>query len=104
MNFLNEVLAFCHRENIPIVLVKMPLDEDNLALLPEGVYDRYNKDVDQMGAKYNCTVLNFQDSRYFTSASFEDTVHLNAQGASTFRDLLLQRLSLIASSNRQLLQ
>ncbi len=80
LSYLDKFLALAAEHKIPVVLVDMPLTQENLAILPERVKLRYQKRVKELATKYNAKLVTPSERHNFPSDDFEDSVHLNAQG------------------------
>lgn len=91
LGYLDKFLALATEHNIPVVLVEMPLTQENLALLPDGVKNRYAKKVQELATRYNAKIITPADRLTFSREDFEDSVHLNTQGGlKVFADVAEQ--------------
>ena len=81
--FLKALLALGQKRGIQIVLVNMPLTQENIELMPEGLYKRYLTSIADLAIQYQCQLIDLQKDGYRDS-DFYDTVHLNAQGGRRF--------------------
>jgi hypothetical protein len=92
VGYCERLLGFCRRNDIKVVLVRMPISERNKAIMPDGFYDIYRSAVDRLATKYGATVIDADDSFRLTESDYADSVHLNGKGAPTFSQALLSRL------------
>lgn len=73
------LLAHCRSHNINLIVVEMPLTEQNLALMPPGFYRQYADAVRMACLKFGTSLLDLQREPHPT-AWFFDSVHLNRLG------------------------
>jgi hypothetical protein len=92
LSFLERLLALSERENIRVVLVNMPLTEDNINLMPPGFYQNYLNKVTALTTSHKALLLNLNDPKIFPQKYFTDSVHLNARGGEHFFQVLADRL------------
>jgi hypothetical protein len=84
--FLGKLLDYCRSSDIPVLIVNMPLTEQNLALMPEGYYNRYLAMLERTAREKCCPFLNLNDRSTFTRADFYDTSHMNSAGGKKLLD------------------
>ena len=82
--FLQDLLTTCHDRQIDVLLVNMPLTDDNRKLMPPGLYKSYLDNL-QTVAKTNSVPLLDLSKEQFPDQCFYDTVHLNEAGAKLFQ-------------------
>ncbi len=87
--FLDKLLAHLENIGVPVILVKMPLKNEHVAIMPKELLESYTKDVDRLATKYGASVLDFNTSD-FKDSNYGDVAHLNATGARIFQDLLVK--------------
>jgi hypothetical protein len=87
--FLDKLLAHLESIGVPVILVKMPLKNEHVAIMPKELLESYTKDVDRLATKYGASVLDFNTSD-FKDSNYGDVAHLNATGARIFQDLLVK--------------
>ncbi|CAN5258202.1 hypothetical protein BH11CYA1_BH11CYA1_01690 [soil metagenome] len=92
LSFLERLLALSEKENIRIVLVNMPLTEDNVNLMPPGFYQNYLDKVTALSTTHKALLLNLNDPKIFPQKYFTDSVHLNSRGGEHFFQVLADRL------------
>jgi hypothetical protein len=99
VNFLDCLLKVTTQRNMKVILVNMPLTQDNLALMPKGLYSNYLRSVEAMATRYKLTLIDCQQDPYYkTPQVFYDTVHLNGIGGLH----LVQSLSDAIAANQRL--
>jgi hypothetical protein len=91
--FLVELVKAATANNIKVVLVNMPLTQDNLAAMPKELYPRFSNYVQDTANRYGCKLINMQANNTFSDNEFYDTVHLNAKGGEHFLKILTQELT-----------
>jgi hypothetical protein len=89
MYFLRKLAEYCHRERIELVVVNMPITDQNVQILPPGVYKNYVSSLVEFAWNHNVVFYDLCDFNKYTKDDFHDTVHLNAFGARKFFDCLL---------------
>ncbi|MBI4532607.1 MAG: DUF1574 family protein [Candidatus Melainabacteria bacterium] len=87
--FLRNLLELANSRGIHIVLVNMPLTQENISLMPANLYDCYIQTLTNLADSYKCHLLDLQSNAHFQHEHFYDTVHLNAAGG----DKLIATLS-----------
>lgn len=92
LSFLDAIVEHCSRQEIALVLLKMPLREKDIAIMPDGLLERYNRDVDLVAKKYGACVVDMNREHKFDDGDFADLVHLSPAGAEIFRRQLVQAL------------
>jgi len=105
--FLDKLANFCKQEGINLVLVNMPLTQDNVALMPPNLYASYLASLDQAATKYGARVVDLNQPQTFDKSCFADSVHLNGHGGKVFFEQLSDRLwqgSMIAVSKKSVIK
>lgn len=93
LDYFERFLRFTTEQHISVVLVNMPLTQDNLKLLPAGAYDGYLNSVQALATKYGAQMLDFDKPGLFASTEFADTVHLNGLGGKRFFEMISEQLA-----------
>ncbi len=83
-----QMLQILGKNDIQIVLVKLPLSKTNLDLLPSEYKDRFDFRLEQSATNYQVKLLDLQNDSRFDAADFIDSVHLNAKGSLKVWDIL----------------
>jgi hypothetical protein len=87
--FFERTLAYCHDNQIEMLLVNMPITQHNVAAMPPGMYQRYLSDVTTAAHKYGVQFVDLNDPTVFQQSDFVDTVHMSGFGALKFWRLLM---------------
>lgn len=77
--FLNLLIAKLRERNIRLIVVNMPLPQQNLALLPIGLYREFRNTLKQTVADAQCSFIDLSQGQ-FEESDFIDEVHLGAAG------------------------
>jgi hypothetical protein len=93
LGYLQGLLQICKNRHIQLILVNMPLTQDNLNLMPQGFYQSYLNTVSDIATKYGGNVLDLNDTKIFPKEDFADSAHLNGQGGMHFFEVLSDRLA-----------
>lgn len=93
IGFLQKLLKYCKDEGINVVLVNMPLTQDNVDLMPANFYNNYKVSVGNLATTYGAKVVDLQDTKTFPKALFSDSVHLNGIGGERFFEVLADKIS-----------
>ena len=86
--YLDYLLGFAEEKGVKVILVNMPLREDNLTAMMPNYYELYKSDIAKHAAKYHAQVVDLFDSKTFTDNDFIDTVHLTGHGSIKLVDKL----------------
>lgn len=96
INYLNQILATCSDKSIPVMLLAMPLTNENLQLLHPSSKAQIDKGLHDLCSKYHIDLVDMNEQTKFAYDShlFSDSVHLNREGCekfiADFADLLSQ--------------
>lgn len=93
VSYLERLLELGRERGIKVILVNMPLTEDNVALMPPGLYSRYMETLNTMCTKYSAQMLDLNEPRDFPKEYFEDSVHLNSKGGARFFEVLAEKIA-----------
>lgn len=91
--YLEKLMDFCQKQGIKLLMVNMPLTDDNIALMPPGTYDLYKRTVSGLAAKYNERFIDLQDSKRFPKRLYCDTAHMSGYGGVIFFNSLADKLT-----------
>jgi hypothetical protein len=86
MQALNQVLELGRKNDIPVLLVNMPVSQDSIDLLPPGFYDRYVQRIEAACNNRKASFLNLQQDNSYNRSCFHDIVHLNEIGGNKLCD------------------
>ena len=82
--FLRRLAYYCRKEKIELVLVNMPITQQNISLLNPTVYLQYVQAIKAFGYDNNVAVLDLCNWSQYVPGDFHDSVHLNAFGGKKF--------------------
>jgi hypothetical protein len=99
----DELLDLAIAKQIPVLITAMPVSGPNRGLIEKQFLDDYKDYLIKLSSsKYadrKVQLLNLFDSSTFTDSDFEDSAHLNANGADKFFDATTQSLSQLSDSH-----
>lgn len=87
--FLQRIISLCKEEKIKLVMVQMPITQDNVQILKPAVYAKYKADLTAACADNNIPFLDLCQFQQYTREDYRDTVHLNGFGGKKFVDNLV---------------
>ncbi|MGD9684325.1 MAG: hypothetical protein AB7W16_24440 [Candidatus Obscuribacterales bacterium] len=94
MHFLDELAAYTRANDIALVVVNMPITKDNLALLKDQHYRKYQAALSAFAASSGSTYFDLNDhDKFYKEEHFHDGVHMNARGGLKFVDELVALLA-----------
>lgn len=76
--------ALCAERQIKLCVVAMPLTDDNIKLMPPGLYQQYISFVKEATKEAAVPFLDLQSAKSYDESNFYDTVHLNSKGGEKF--------------------
>ncbi len=87
--FLDRIVDTCKKENIELILVQMPIRQENVQILKPALYDKYKGDLARVCADKKITLLDLCKFDQYSKDDYRDTVHLNGFGGKKFVDNLV---------------
>jgi hypothetical protein len=93
VSFLKELIAYCHKERIELVLVNMPITLQNATLLKPGGYMGYLKHMYEIAFQMGVPFYDLSDFVAYKRSYFRDTVHMNGFGGKKFVDDLVEAVA-----------
>lgn len=93
VQYMERFLGLCKREGIQVILVNMPLLEQNVNLMPQGSYDLYKSTVQKLATQYDASFIDLHDPNTFKQEMYCDTAHMNGVGGMKFFSLLSDKLA-----------
>jgi len=93
LSYLHKFLVLSKLLGIKVVLVNMPLTQENLNLIPAGRYKMYLDAVKNLAVQNQATVLDYNDGKLFGHEFFNDPVHLNGYGSQRFFQMVGKEIS-----------
>ncbi|MFN8554087.1 MAG: DUF1574 family protein [Candidatus Obscuribacterales bacterium] len=91
--FLERIIDVCDRENIELILVQMPITQDNVQILKPSDYAKYRADLNQFATDKKISLLDLCKFEQYDKSDYRDTVHLNGYGGKKFVDNLVSAIS-----------
>ncbi|HEY9718816.1 MAG TPA: DUF1574 family protein, partial [Trichormus sp.] len=91
--FLEELLDLCNKRHIKTIVVNAPLTQQNIKLLPPGLYAQYCERLRDIVSDKHASCLDLSNSTGYTMKDFSDGVHLNAFGARKLVNQLLPEMA-----------
>jgi|688.fasta_scaffold224666_2 hypothetical protein len=91
--FLERIIGKCKKENIKLILVQMPITQDNVQILKPAHYTKYKDDLARVSADNKIALLDLCKFEQYDRSDYRDTVHLNGYGGKKFVDNLVSALS-----------
>lgn len=78
--FLAKLLERAKERDIKVILVNMPLSQENKSLMPQGLYDAYYRSVSGLAQSKGASFLDLNKGDMVAEDLFLDTAHMNADG------------------------
>jgi hypothetical protein len=91
INSLKQFTQFCQEQNIPLLIVAMPITQRNRNLLPPEFLQKHMQAVQDL-SKSKALLLNLMDDNRFGKTDFSDTVHLRTDGGVKFSEILSEEI------------
>ncbi len=104
IGYLEDMMELCQREQIPVLLVNMPITDDVGRLIAPSLLQAFRQKVNQVAVRYHSTFLDL-DNKDLSAAhtglsnsfnddrDFNDCVHLSLSGGKRFFDVLADHLA-----------
>lgn len=90
---LERVLSLCNRKGIRLMVVAMPITEQNKSLLDQKLYQDYLDQIPVLTAKYGGEFINLDDGSTYNITDFEDSVHTNEKGGAKVNRKLADKIT-----------
>jgi hypothetical protein len=87
--YLDMLLSHLDNIGVQLVIIKMPLKNEHVAIMPKELIASYTRDVDRLATKYGASVFDFNTPE-FKDLNYGDVAHLNPTGAKIFQAKLLE--------------
>lgn len=84
-----KMLDTCNRKGIRMIVVNMPITNENKEIIPKKLFQRYQNEVCTMPAQYGDEMLDLDGTGAFQLSDFYDSAHVNAQGGKKVQDLMV---------------
>lgn len=93
MTFLHRLLSFCKENKIELILVNLPLTQENRALMKPGFYQKFGDDLAKIAGENSTTYLDLSLNSDFAGHDvFHDSAHLNKLGGQRLIEALATHL------------
>ncbi len=93
--YFERLLAYCQEHNASLLVVNMPLSQDNMALLPKDSYKNYLSGSTQLCEKYGVEFVDLNNSAWNQESNFVDSVHLAPKASQAF----MRKLATLAAKS-----
>ena len=91
--YLRKLMARCKEGNIPLLLVNMPLSEENRQLMSAGFYADYLNRLKQICSADNVQFADLNTKPWSDNSNFVDTVHLKPEISNQFVNSLAEAVA-----------
>lgn len=84
--FLEKILSEAKENGVRVILVNVPVTEQNHTLMPPGAFQKYQDRAKELARKWGIEYFDPADNVQFIQADFYDSVHMNADGGKKLLD------------------
>lgn len=88
-NSFNNMLALCKQKGIRLIVVNMPITDQNRELIPKDIYRLYQDEICKMPAQYGGEFIDLDGSKAFIPSDFYDSTHMNAVGGKKAQEMIV---------------
>ncbi len=85
-SFLEKLLAEAKANDVRVIMVNVPVSEQNHTLMPAGAYEKYQSRVKDLASKWGVEYFDPSNNVQFVQSDFYDSVHMNADGGKKLLD------------------
>lgn len=93
ISFFSEFLSMMKEMNIRVLVVGMPTQASNRALLPPTFWLSHRAQILKLCNQYGADWCDISDSPQFKSNDYLDTVHMNARGGGKLIHMVAERIA-----------
>jgi hypothetical protein len=86
--YLQKLMQLCEKQNIPLLVVNMPLSDENRELMPPGFYSDYLTRLRGVCGDNDIQFADLNNTPWNTNSNFVDTVHLKPEISNEFVNTL----------------
>jgi len=86
--YFDRLLKLCRSRHVPVLVVNMPISQDNVAIMPPQLYDYYMKESQRLCRENSVEFQDLNKAPLNDASNFLETVHLNPHGSTMFFDAL----------------
>ncbi len=98
-DYFEKLLRLCQERKVNLMVVNMPLSQDNMKALPKSFYKQYLSHAEQLCNHYGVEFVDLNQGQWTNNSNFVDSVHLKPENSTTFMQKLAK---LTAASNLSL--
>lgn len=98
-DYFEKLLRLCQERKVNLMVVNMPLSQDNMKALPKSFYKQYLSHAEQLCNQYGVEFVDLNQGQWTNNSNFVDSVHLKPENSTTFMQKLAK---LTAASNLSL--
>lgn len=99
IGYFEQLLSHCKKHDIQLLVVNMPLSQDNMKILPSDFYAGYLARTTALCARYDVEYKDLNQGAMHDNSNFVDSVHLKPSVSSAF---MRELAGLVARSNLSL--
>lgn len=99
MYFMNKIANYCDQHGIKLIVINMPITQDNLKLLKKEHYNYFLDKMISFADKTNTHFFDLNDHSVFIKEDFHDGVHMNARGGIKFIEKLARAIKQSRKTN-----
>jgi len=99
-DYLRRYLELAKQNNIPVMLVKMPLMAENLEIVSPALLKKFNSTIVSLAQEYGATLVDPRTLTSFEPSDFEDSAHLDTKGGIKLFDALAQQAAQLMRSHK----
>lgn len=92
MKYLEKLLSLAQERQIPLLLVNMPITDENIALLPNERWQGYKKQLHDLATSYGATFFDPKESENYLTSDFEDSCHMDTKAGFKFYNQLVESI------------
>lgn len=101
LDCFKQTLDLCNQNDVPVVVVNMPLTKNNRDLLDKSVYEKYISSVSEIAQHHHSPLIDMDNSNQFTLSDFYDSTHLNEAGGKKLFAALADRIPKLTAQSPQ---
>ncbi len=98
-DYFEKLLRLCQERKVNLMVVNMPLSQDNMKALPKSFYKQYLSHAEQLCNQYGVEFVDLNQGQWTNNSNFVDSVHLKPENSTAFMQKLAK---LTAASNLSL--
>ena len=85
-SFLEKLLAEAKANDVRVIMVNVPVSDQNHTLMPAGAYEKYLARTKDLATKWGVQYFDPSNNVQFVQSDFYDSVHMNATGGKKLLD------------------